>query len=156
MNSEYEQIQTVFKVTSLNWDAIEAVAELLGSVAVVITIIFVAILLRYNSTAVRNSTLQNQTNSSIYQQFQNGVMDENAWIDNLRPLQAPLDTPEGKASWHRQKHTLPDAFQREHGSRRFYLTTPSSAFGQQEKFVHFHFGLKSEQVCKLREALRSF
>lgn len=47
----------------MNWDAIGAIAEVLGSLAVVITIAFLAIQLRYNSSAVRNATLQGQSAS---------------------------------------------------------------------------------------------
>ncbi|MBT8145886.1 MAG: hypothetical protein KJN90_03485 [Gammaproteobacteria bacterium] len=145
----------------MNWDAVGAIAELVGSLAVVITIVFLVVQLRYNSTAVRNSTLQNQTtamanwtlaliqdpelhalyrrglidqdglakeelgrfdlimllafqtNTTIYQQYMNGSMDENIWIDSLRLLQAPLGTPGGWASWERQKTMLPENFQKE-------------------------------------------
>ena len=44
----------------MNWDAIGAIAELLGSIAVVVTLIFLAAQLRSNSAMVRNSVMQSQ------------------------------------------------------------------------------------------------
>lgn len=143
----------------MNWDAIGAIAELIGSLAVVITVAFLVVQVRYNSSAVRNATLQNQTNAmgtwtlaiaqdselydiyrrglidqesltreetgrfdlimllafqtntTIYQQYANGSMDEDVWADSLRLLRAPLGTPGGWASWRRQKAMLPVNFQ---------------------------------------------
>ena len=42
----------------MNWDAVSAIAELLGSAAVVITLIFVIVQLKQNSSAVKNATTQ--------------------------------------------------------------------------------------------------
>ena len=47
----------------MNWEAIGAVAELLGSLAVIVTLVFLAAQLRSNSAMIRNSVLQNQAMS---------------------------------------------------------------------------------------------
>ena len=157
----------------MNWDAIGAIAELVGSLAVVITLIFLIIQLKYNSSAVRNSTIQNtsnafshwaitfaqdpevytlyqkglqnqnlsrdelgrfdlimmstfQTNASIYEQYNNGTMNEQSWIDNLKLMRVPLDTPGGRASWARQRGLLPEKFREEIDSRILSASSSSS------------------------------
>jgi hypothetical protein len=49
----------------MNWEAIGAGAELLGSGAVIVTLVFVVVQLRHSSSTVRNSTVQNASNAYI-------------------------------------------------------------------------------------------
>ena len=44
----------------MDWEAIGAIAELIGSIAVIATIVFLAAQVRANSAAVQNSTIQTQ------------------------------------------------------------------------------------------------
>jgi len=48
----------------MNWDAVGALAELTGSVAVVVTLIFLVVQLRHNSTAIRNATAQHSSSAT--------------------------------------------------------------------------------------------
>lgn len=49
----------------MNWDAISAIAEILGSAAVVVTLIFVIAQLRHSSSTMTNSTLQNALTADV-------------------------------------------------------------------------------------------
>ena len=48
----------------MNWDAIGALAELIGSVAVVITLVFLIFEIRHNATITKKSTLKNALNAN--------------------------------------------------------------------------------------------
>ena len=72
----------------MNWDAIGAIAELLGSVAVVITLLFLAAQLRSNSAMLRNSSMQSQAaamtgwaanlagDPELYSLYRKGLIDD--------------------------------------------------------------------------------
>ena len=72
----------------MNWDAIGAIAEMLGSIAVVVTLVFLAAQLRSNSAMVRNSVLQSQASAmsdwasrlagdpELYDLYRRGLLDE--------------------------------------------------------------------------------
>ena len=49
----------------LNWDAIGAIGELVGATAVFVSIIYLALQIRQNSTAVRSSGSHNAAYSAI-------------------------------------------------------------------------------------------
>jgi hypothetical protein len=49
----------------LNWEALGAVAELLGALGVIASLIYLAVQIRQNTTAVRSSTYQALTDSSM-------------------------------------------------------------------------------------------
>ena len=48
----------------MNWDAIGAIAEMLGSIAVIVTLILLVLQLRANSAMLRNSTMQYASNAT--------------------------------------------------------------------------------------------
>ena len=49
----------------MNWDAIGAVAELLGALGVIASLVYLAVQIRQNTTAIRSSTYQALTDSSM-------------------------------------------------------------------------------------------
>ncbi|MEH6571431.1 MAG: hypothetical protein V7709_20275 [Halioglobus sp.] len=49
----------------MNWEAISAAAEILGSVAVVVTLLFVVTQLRHSASTMANSTLQSALNADV-------------------------------------------------------------------------------------------
>ena len=74
----------------MNWEAIGAIAELLGSLVVVLTLIFLAVQLRANSVMIKNATLQNSSNAisewarqlaenpDLYRIYRTGLVDDSA------------------------------------------------------------------------------
>mgnify|MGYP007047400056 CR=1 FL=1 len=72
----------------MNWEAIGAIAEVLGSVAVLITLVFLVVQIKSSSAIIQNSTVQEQTSSmsewarhlamdgELYRIFRQGLIDE--------------------------------------------------------------------------------
>ena len=46
----------------MNWDALGAIGEVVGAIAVVVTLIYLAVQIRQNTSSIRASTLQSNTN----------------------------------------------------------------------------------------------
>ena len=73
----------------VNWEAIGAIAELLGSLAVVATLVFLIKQIRSNTTMVQNNTAQGASeaiaawsrqltdNPDLYRIFREGLVDDN-------------------------------------------------------------------------------
>lgn len=73
----------------MNWDAIGAIAELLGSIAVVATLVFLIKQIRSNTAMVQNNTAQNASeaiaawsrqlteNPDLYRIFREGLANDN-------------------------------------------------------------------------------
>ena len=45
----------------MNWDAISALSEFIGAIAVVVTLIYLAVQVRQNTQSIKTSTLQANT-----------------------------------------------------------------------------------------------
>ena len=50
---------------SINWEVVGAIAELIGSVAVLVTLLFVLIQLRHSSSAIRSVSLQSALGADV-------------------------------------------------------------------------------------------
>jgi hypothetical protein len=61
----------------VNWDALGAIAELLGSVAVVVTLLFLLKQLKTNSVMIQNSTAQGAADAIASWQRQKHLLDIN-------------------------------------------------------------------------------
>lgn len=51
-------------MSSMNWEAIGAIGEILGAIGVIVTLGYLAVQIRQNSASVRASTLQHMTEAS--------------------------------------------------------------------------------------------
>ncbi|MEP1472159.1 MAG: hypothetical protein ABJK25_14395 [Halieaceae bacterium] len=49
----------------MNWEVVGAVAELIGSLVVLVTLLFVVVQLRHSSSAIRSGSLQNALNADV-------------------------------------------------------------------------------------------
>jgi hypothetical protein len=50
---------------NMNWDVISAVAEIIGSIVVVVTLLFVLVQLRHSSSAIRSASLQSALGADV-------------------------------------------------------------------------------------------
>lgn len=50
---------------SIDWEVVSAIAELIGSLAVVVTLLFVLVQLRHSSSAIRSSSLQSALGADV-------------------------------------------------------------------------------------------
>jgi hypothetical protein len=74
----------------MNWEAIGAIAEIMGSVAVIITLVLLLLQLRANTAMIQNSAAQNSANAisewarqltgdpNLYRLYRTGLRDDSA------------------------------------------------------------------------------
>ena len=104
----------------MNWEAIGAIAEILGSLAVIVTLVLLILQLKTNSIMIQNSTAQSSTSSIsewARQLTQNpdlySGLEKVRWEAELVTFGVNYNTPGGRASWERQKYMLDPRFQKE-------------------------------------------
>ena len=83
----------------MNWEAIGAIAEILGSVAVTVTLVLLILQLRSNTVMMQNQTAQNSAESIFAWARQ--LTGNSRWEVQLLPFGPIYNTPGGRASWER-------------------------------------------------------
>jgi len=63
----------------MNWDAIGAIGEIIGALAVVVTLIYLAIQTRHNSKIDAFAIRQYHNRSSSNVAYKNGMLSEQSW-----------------------------------------------------------------------------
>ena len=93
----------------MNWEAIGAIAEILGSVAVTVTLVLLILQLRSNTVMMQNQTAQNSAES--ISAWARQLTGNSRWEVQLLTFRPIYNTPGGRASWERLKVITAPNFQ---------------------------------------------